>query len=225
MRCETCGAELPQGRTICEFCGSSWDRVLPAAVASQSCDGSVYDRIKESRVWADRHSPLRHGRLPQMPALATVAPLIFLILFVGISAFIAFMALGISGILGFAGFRLGGPIGAGFSLFPAFMAVVPIGFVVLGIFMFQKQRQVVRDFQTAPTATHAAVIAGKRTQVSGGGEHSSASTHYFLTAQFEDGRREEFAVMASDLYGRVSQGDAGVLFVRGTFALDFDRVA
>ena len=30
--------------------------------------------------------------------------------------------------------------------------------------------------------------------------------------------------MAPDLYGRVSEGDAGVVFVRGNFALDFDRV-
>jgi hypothetical protein len=31
--------------------------------------------------------------------------------------------------------------------------------------------------------------------------------------------------MTPGLFGKVSQGDAGVLFLRSTYALDFDRVA
>jgi len=46
----------------------------------------------------------------------------------------------------------------------------------------------------------------------------------FITAQFDDGRRDEFALTTPDLHGKVIQGDAGVLFVRSTFVLDFDRV-
>ncbi len=224
MRCESCGAQVAQGNTICEYCGSTWDRVVPAAVATQLSAGNVYDQIKGSPSWADRNSPTRQAAIPQMPALASVAPIIFFVVFITMSGFMAFTMLGVSGILGAVGFSQGGPFGSGVAIVPAFMALVPIGFVVLGIFMAVKHGKTMRTFQDAPTLGHAAVIVGKRTQISGGGKDSSASTRYFVTAEFEDGRREEFGLMTPGLYGKVTEGDAGVLFVRSTFVLDFDRV-
>lgn len=215
---------MAQGNTICEYCGSIWDRVVPGSVATQSTVGSVYDQIKRSPSWDDRNSPARQAALPQMPALATVAPIIFLVVFITMSGFMAFAVLGMAGIFGVVGFSHGGSLGGGIALVPAFMALVPIGFVVLGIFMAVKHRNTMRNFQDAPTLGQAAVIVGKRTQVSGGGKNSSASTRYFVTAEFEDGRREEFALMTPALYGKVTEGDAGILFVRSTFVLDFDRV-
>jgi len=104
------------------------------------------------------------------------------------------------------------------------MAVVPIGFVVLGFFLMTKILRQTKDFKEAGVEAEAAIIVGKRTQVSGGGKNSSASTSYFVTAEFEDGRRKEYHLMTPTLYGEVSDDDAGVLFVRNKFALDFDRV-
>ncbi len=69
-----------------------------------------------------------------------------------------------------------------------------------------------------------AVIVAKRMAVSGGSGDSSASTSYYLTAEFEDGTREEYQPMTPALYGRVAEDDAGVLFTRSSLALDFDRV-
>ncbi len=224
MRCDSCGAQLPQGQTICDYCGSMWDRPVPASLGSQVDDGYVFDQIRQSTAWTDRNSPNRQASLPKMPALASVAPVLFFVVFIGISGFIAIMALGMAGIFGAVGFSQGGALGGGVALVPAFMALMPIGFVALGIFMMNKHRKTMNDFQDAPTMSHAALIAGKRTQVSGGGQNSSASTRYYITAQFDDGRRQEFAVMTPDLYGRVTEGDGGILFIRSKYALDFDRV-
>lgn len=157
--------------------------------------------------------------------LATVAPIVFFVVFIVISAVIAFMALGMAGIFGAVGFSHTGHMGSGIAIVPAFMALMPAGFVVLGIFMITKHRKTLTAYQSAPPLSHAVVITAKRTQVYGGGNDSSASTRYFLTAQYEDGRREEFSVMTPGLYGRVAEGDAGILFVRSSYALDFDRVA
>jgi uncharacterized membrane protein len=224
MRCESCGAQMPQERTTCEYCGSTWDRVVPASVAPQSTAGNVFDQIKRSAAWADRNSPVRQSNLPQMPASATVAPVIGLVVFIAVSGFIAFMALGMAGIFGAVGFSAAGPLGGGIAIVPAFMALVPVGFVVLGVFGILKHGKTMSDFRSASTMPYAAVVAGKRIQVSGGGKNSSASTSYFITGEFEDGRRVEFAVMTPGLYGKVTQGDAGILFVRGKYALDFDRI-
>ena len=224
MQCESCGAELPQGRTTCEYCGSTWDRVIPATVVAASNGRGVFDSIKRSAAWVNRNSSIRQGSLPQMPLLASVAPVAFFVVFISIAGFIAFMALSMAGIFGAVGFSHGGPIGGGIALVPAFMALMPIGFVVLGTFMIRKHSRTMSVYQNSPTISHATIIAGKRTQVYGGGGNSSASTRYFLTAEFEDGRRKEYAVMMPDLYGRVSEGDAGILFIRGSYALDFDRV-
>ena len=224
MRCESCGAQMPRGQTTCEYCGSTWDRVVPTAVAARGISGDLFDQIRQSPAWANRNSSLRRDSLPQMPALAAVVPFLIFAGFIVVSAFIAVMALVMSGAFGFTGARMGGPLGGGIALVPAFMALVPAGFVVLGVVMFRKHRKTLTDFRNALTESHPALIASKRTQVSGGGRNSSTSTSYFLTAQFEDGRREELALMTPDLYSRVSEGDAGVLFVRGRFALDFDRV-
>lgn len=156
--------------------------------------------------------------------MATVAPVVFFVVFIAISGFIAFAALGMAGIFGAVGFSHAGPLGGGIAIVPAFMALVPVGFVVLGVFGILKHSKTMSDFQGASTISYAAMIAGKRAQVSGGGKNSSASTSYFITAEFEDGRRNEFAVMTPGLYGKVTQGDAGILFVRGKYALDFDRI-
>ena len=64
----------------------------------------------------------------------------------------------------------------------------------------------------------------KRTAVSGGSGNTSATTSYHLTAEFEDGNRAEFQPIHAELYGRLVEGDAGVLFSRAWVALDFDRV-
>ncbi len=158
-----------------------------------------------------------------MPVLAQVFPVVFFVLFIGVAGFIAISALGVSGAVGAVGFGMH-PAGGIFGLFGFLFALVPIGFVVLGVVLMKKHLDKIGGFHQADVEGEAAIIVGKRTAVSGGGGDSSVSTSYFLTAEFPDGWRREFATLVPELYAKVAEGDAGVLFTRDSFALDFDRV-
>jgi len=45
-----------------------------------------------------------------------------------------------------------------------------------------------------------------------------------VTCETEDGSRDEYQVWDGKMYGKVSAGDAGSLFLRSNYGLDFDRV-
>jgi hypothetical protein len=210
---------VPSGETTCQFCGST---APPLSAPSRS---DVFARVKSSPEYQRRTSPERQAALPKYPAIAKVLPAVVIVMFIGGSAFMAVMMLVVGGVFGVAGARLGGPMGGGLSLAPLLMALCPMAFVALGVFIFLHLRKKMREFQQAPILADAALIVGKRTQVSGGSGDSSATTRYFVTVEREDGSRTEFLAMTPDLYSRVAEEDAGVLFTRSTLALDFDRVA
>ncbi len=223
MKCQSCGADVKPGEAVCQFCGSSMrlPETQPSNTASRQDE---FERIKRSPEYQRRDSVQRHDALPKVSALAQAIPMAIIVVFIGVSGFIAFMAMVMAGLFGFIGLGVAGPLGAGFSIIPLIMAVVPIGFVGLGIFLFTRVRKKFCEFRDAPIHTAAAVIIGKRTQVSGGSGDSSATTAYFITVELEDGARKEFGLMTPDLYARVAEDDVGVLFSRATIALDFDRV-
>jgi len=211
MKCTSCGADIQPGVTVCEYCDSS---VELAEVNGQRA--WLIEHVKQSAEYARRDSPERLAAVPRIPALINVFPIIFSVVFTMIALVITLGA-----------WRMAGAASAGFGLvglIPLAMSIVPIGFVVLGIFIFRKSLTKAREYKQAPVEARAAVIVGRRTAVSGGSNHSSASTCYFVTAEFEDGRRQEFQPMRPSLFGRIAEGDAGVLFSRSDVALDFDRV-
>jgi len=133
--------------------------------------------------------------------------------------------LGMAGVFGIAGFRAGGGLGSAVSLAPLLMAVFPLGFVVLGVFLMRHFKTKVHALENDPVESLAVVVVDKRTEVSGGGSNSSASTSYFITCEAEDGERREYQVWDGKLYGRLTAEDAGVLYIRAGYGLDFDRVA
>jgi hypothetical protein len=158
--------------------------------------------------------------LPRLPAIAKIIPLFVAGAFILASVFGLLITLSVAG--GFAAF--GGSFGGGMSLIPLAMAICPLAFIGLGIaigVMFFKK---MRHFDESPVVARAVLITSKRMSVTGGSGDSSASTDYFVTAEFEDGSREEFQAMTPQFYGRLAERDAGVLFTRATLALDFDRV-
>jgi len=81
------------------------------------------------------------------------------------------------------------------------------------------------SMENSPVEAWPAVIIDKRTHVSGGSGNSSSHTSYFITCEAEDGERKEYQVWDGNLYGRITADDAGILFVRSGYGLDFDRVA
>ncbi|MEF3355460.1 DUF2500 domain-containing protein [Paenibacillus sp. GYB006] len=76
----------------------------------------------------------------------------------------------------------------------------------------------------AERLTERARVLTKRTEVSGGSGDSRAYTNYYLTFEFEDGRRTEFEVRAEE-YGLLVEGDEGTLTHQGTRYLGFERMA
>ena len=199
MKCSSCGAEIPQDTRVCEFCGSAVDLPVQAVLAPGHAD--VFARVLKSPEYRQRNSAERLAALPKLGALALAIPVVFLGIFIAASAFMSVMFV--------AMFPLG--------------AVVPVGFVALGVLMLIKTVGKAKEVAQADVLARAAIVAAKRTAVSGGSGDSSASTSYFATFEFEDGRRSEYTVQ-SDLYSQLSERDAGVLFTRSDWAQAFDRV-
>jgi hypothetical protein len=218
MKCHSCGADVSPGGVRCEFCGST---LAPPESPSRL---AVFEQIKRSPQYERRNAPERLAALPKYPALAKVFMVAFPLVFIGMSVFVMLGMWAMAGVLGLAGGAVGGRIGAGVSLLPLLMSLCSASFVVIGVLMLVHFRKKFREYDEAPTLARAAVLVGKRPAVSGGSGDSSASTRYFLTAEFEDGSRAEFETFGAELYGRAVEGDAGVLFTRGPAGLDFDRV-
>ena len=217
MKCISCGADIAAGDKSCQFCGAT---APPPKMADSTAE--KLQRVMKSTAYQQKDSPERLSRLPKFPAFMRVVPIIVLGVFVAVSCFILIMMLGVAGVLGFAG---GVRMGGGVALAPLAMTICPISFIALGVFLILQTTKRMRKFEEAPILSRAAIITGKRTQVSGGSGDSSASTHYFITAEFDDGSRSEFQAMTATLYGKVAENDTGVLFTRDMIAVDFDRVA
>ena len=204
MKCPSCGADISGESRRCEYCGSSITGIAVHASLAKplSGDAETFARIKQSPEFALRSAVDRLAMLPKPGLIGLAIPLVFICVFVAASGFMAISALS---------------FGAGF------FAIVPLGFVVIGVLMFVGVLKQTKRFQSSPSIGRPAIIRAKRTEVSGGSGDSSASTTYYLTAEFEDGRREEFKAEDS-LYGRVAEQDAGMLYTRTEIAQDFDRV-
>jgi hypothetical protein len=221
MRCPHCGADNAPGAAVCQYCGAH----VPQPEQPGKLDrAEVFQRIKKSPEYAQSNSPERHARLPRHHPLQKMLLFGFFAIFIAGALFISVMMLGMGGAFGFFGARAGGPGGGAFALIPMLMAIVPLGMAALGVFMFLTIRKKMQTIATAPVRAVPVIVADKRTHVSGGGNNSSARTDYFVTCELEDGSRKEYQVWDGNLYGRMAPQDAGFLYLRADFALDFDRV-
>jgi len=223
MKCKSCAAEIEAASVTCSYCGSAVVVDKRVVDDGQSSAAAPFDQIKASPEYAQRESPERLARLPKLPQIQQILPVIVL-------AFMAIVPIGMIGVmlvagigLGFFGMQVGGLMGGGMSMIPLLL-IFPIGFLILVGFIAKKMFFKMKQFRESPTESCAAILIAKRTQVSGGSGDSSASTHYFLTFETEDGRRQEYSLMLNTLYGQLTEGDAGVLFIRSEIAVDFDRV-
>ncbi len=216
MKCGSCGAEIPPDATVCEYCRTRVDP--PERLESDEpqpdrppARAEIFERIKASQAYARRRS---QRRLSQLASRGLVEHL-FPIGFVSLWLVAALVITGTFFSIGRAGPFPSSP--------PSWIALVPLGMAAFGgvvlVLMLRELSKALR----APIVGHAAIVVGKRTAVSGGGQNSSASTSYYATFEFEDGARDEFR-LRERLFGQLSERDAGVLFTRHTMALDFDRI-
>src|SRR5690606_19298112 len=98
---------------------------------------------------------------------------------------------------------------------------VPLGMAMLGVFLFAAIWKKMRKWNSSPIEAIPVIVVDKRTEVSGG---ERARARYFVTCETEDGARHEYSVWDGGLYGRMAVQDAGIIYVRADFVLDFDRV-
>lgn len=109
-----------------------------------------------------------------------------------------------------------------FTLVPLLIVGFIIFVVIKGVTEWSSNNQ-------SPKLTVAAVVATKRTNTSNHDHgtdhmHSSSSTTYYVTFQFDSGDRTEFSVKGWE-YGMLAEGDAGLLTFQGTRYLAFERKA
>ena len=196
MKCPDCGASLPPEARRCEYCGST----APERVHPPSSRAGDFHRILQSSAYANRNAAERLEALPKLSQLEAAIPIVFFCIFIGASILIGLVML---------------------FVFPC-AAIVPAGFVVVGVMMMIRTTEKMKERAAAPVLARAAIVTGKRTSVSGGRGNSSASTHYFATFELEDGSRHEY-IADNALYGRLAESDAGVLFTRADLVVAFDR--
>ena len=115
------------------------------------------------------------------------------------------------------------------SLFPFFF------FIVFGMVLIVFAVSLVRGIgewhknNKSPRLTVPAKVVSKRTSVSrrhhhgaNGHMHTTSSTWYYVTFEFESGDRMELGVSGSE-YGMLAEGDSGKLTFQGTRYLSFER--
>lgn len=210
--CSNCGAAIPHSkRTTCEFCGHE----IPRKENAPSEYDSLSDRIQRDLALV-REAPefaALQQREPPAPQSFTAFKVIS-----GIGTVIAsVVGLGMLAAAITATYFLPGAM--------KLIGLVPLlGLAVVGLFirMSTKARSMVSGYQTGPLERRVVGVLDERTEVRGGGD-SMTNTSYFITFLDEEGQREELPVVGKTA-GEVTNGDVGVVFVRGGFALDFQRV-
>lgn len=110
-----------------------------------------------------------------------------------------------------------------FGVFGGPLAVVPLLFIVVGVFITISGFKKSAEYSSAPLQRFRAGVVDERIKVSGGGENSSSRTQYFATLQAQDGKRSEYEV-DEETAAVIAPGDVGIAYAKARFLLDFTRV-
>lgn len=115
-----------------------------------------------------------------------------------------------------------------FSIFPVIFVII-LAIVVIG-FISSGARYVKNA--SSPRDSHFVKIVSKRMDVRHHSSHnnmndsihssSSSHTYYYITLEFENGRRQEY-LDVKNLYGLVAEGDVGYAAVQGDWIVAFER--
>lgn len=207
MKCWSCGGDNPPDAAVCESCGSHTPQTL------QRERDAIFARIKASDEYAERDTPARRERLPKIPAVSKI---------VGVAMFGVF----IFGCLLALGFGIGAMVvlsaqGGGMLFLVGCGMLLPLLFMFISGASFVQLRRRLKAIEEGPIEAIPVIVLDKRTHTSG---RSSVRTTYHFTAETEDGTRQEYMLWDGPLYGRVTAGDAGIIFARREYGFDFDRV-
>lgn len=105
--------------------------------------------------------------------------------------------------------------------------LVPLLIVGIIIFIMIKGAMEWSSNNQSPKLTVPAIIVTKRTNTSRHHHgtdhmHSTSSTTYYVTFQFDSGDRSEF-ILSGSQYGILAENDVGLLTFQGTRYLGFER--
>ena len=119
-----------------------------------------------------------------------------------------------------------------FNSFDSFSAMFSIVFIlIVGVFIFSIVKGISEWSHNNKKAIIPvdSIVSSKRVSVSHHNHntgdnmmHTTTSTTYYVTFQFENGERMEFVVSGRE-YGLIAEGDKGVLSFQGTRYISFER--
>jgi len=197
FRCSQCSAAVTDDRwTNCPYCG---------AVLAKPTINPLRAVVAPERFAAVERTPAYEELLRRTPS--STGKLVgfgfqtaFLVLFVLVSGAMT------------VGFLAAGPL----ALVPGFICGV-------GVWMLVRNSKQAANFAGSQLQRTIAVWRDERTEVSGGGKNSSATTTHYVLLEERDGKRTE--VPCEDgLAGAHAPGDIGVAYLRAGVLLDFQRV-
>ena len=116
----------------------------------------------------------------------------------------------------------------GLGAFQILFAVVFVGIVFAILFNAGKSLSQWSKNNRSPRLTVSAKVVAKRKNVSvrhhhsNGAGHTTRSTTYYVTFQFDGGDRSELRLSGQE-YGQLAEGDLGLLTFQGTRYLGFER--
>ncbi len=207
--CPHCDAKLrSRHQAYCEYCGGALPAPEPTTSGERRAD-DLARRFEELRRHPDLPELLRHNPSGQGLVLQSGCGVAFMVVFVVI-------ALAITGVFAGVGGMAAGPFGSLFGVVPLLMA----GIGVVGLVIAVKRLKAV---SLSPLRRVPAVVLGKRTHVSGGGDSSQTSTQHYVTLETESGQRVECHV-SGRVSGLLKEGDLGIAFLKARHLLDFRRL-
>jgi hypothetical protein len=187
---------------FCGFCGTEVPGVRETKPVGPWGDLEARFALLEKRAMSQprrRRQPSDTGVVVGYGARA-----VFGLVFAGFAVFFFFVSSG---------------MGAGGFLFK----LVPLILLIVGIGIAVKSGAGAAKVRSSPLRRVPVLVVDERTEVSGGGRNSSATTTYYVTLQYESGRRREFEV-GSKVSGQIAEGDMGLAYTKAYHLLDFDRV-
>ena len=201
-KCDNCGALAARiSARFCEYCGTE----LPVQQVAEPPPESPSDRAAARFAALERH-PETERWMSHTPSSSQVGGRFFQSM-VGVVLFLVF-----GSVVTLVFFATCPPLG-----------FIPLALVILMAIAMLKQASKVSAATRAELRRMPALVVDERTKITGGGRNDATRTRYFATLQFADGTRRELDVF-DDLAGRVTEGDAGIAFLKGDYLIDFGRI-
>ncbi len=206
-KCQSCGARPSRNDAgFCDFCGTELPPLEIPEARVEVHQVGPYGDLDARFAAIDEHENLER-LMSYTPSMAGTSR--------GMYCGVAFGVVFVVIALIITAFFQGLPFPA--SLFPLIFVAVGIGIVVTSL-------KKAAAFSAAPLKRLPALIIDERTAVSGGSGNSAARSSYYITLQFQDDPRHEYAV-GGKMAGILTRGDMGIAYVKSDTLVAFKTLS